>query len=400
MNAEQQAEVEASSGKRRRITPISSGNSLALRDLPNEALAYAAGYLARPSKALFSIALFGHEPAEARDNDLSQAILGLSGEQRNREQYYVLDFGEIEWQLAAKITDDILRAILLRIGALAKLKKLKLTGCTNISGEGLDPLRGSVLLEQIDLSLVAEHKSPEIYQTPLSQENILTILDTIIERDDNVLRSIVFPKRWREQQRGNTALTAFMGRCNQMFDRRNIACAECDELFEDNPHWSGEWFPLEGGNRGIQRLTCYNCTKHFCYNCNDEGLHHTGDILLDCCGTCEKSYCGECASMEKCRGCPKTFCKKCKSIEKCSDCDKSYCKRCSSIKKCGGSSWGLNCNVKVCVNCSAGECEKCWIPFCGDCHSSYSCSGCDRAYFCGNCCDSSDEEGFCYHHNM
>ena len=93
---------------------------IALRDLPNEALAYAASYLARPSKALFAVALKN----DASMNDTTNAILSL-------EQWKALDFGEIDANLAAKITDDYLRKILICIGANAKLNTLKLAGCVN-----------------------------------------------------------------------------------------------------------------------------------------------------------------------------------------------------------------------------------------------------------------------------
>ena len=176
---------------------------IALRDLPNEALAYVASYLARPSKALFAVALSNG----ASMNDATNAILSL-------EQWKALDFGEIDATLAAKITDDYLRKILLCIGANAKLNTLKLTGCVNITGAGLDPLRGSVVLEKIDLSLVAEHKSPVLDPEPLiSCEHVLPILDSIIGREGNALCRLDFPKSWRGAGNitaGNTAFHEFL----------------------------------------------------------------------------------------------------------------------------------------------------------------------------------------------
>ena len=129
--------------KRRRIS-----NGVGLFDLPTEALSHVAGYLPRPSRAMFAITM--------NDDELSSVILGLSGAPQNREQYDILDFGEVEGSLASKITDDILQDILIRIDAYAKLRRLKLAGCVNITGTGLDTLRGSIILEQIDLSLVAK----------------------------------------------------------------------------------------------------------------------------------------------------------------------------------------------------------------------------------------------------
>ena len=96
--------------------------------LPDESLSCVASYLPRPSRALFATAI-----NSARDNGLNSAILGLSGD--------VLDFGEMEKNLAAKITDDDLQDILICTNANTKLRKLKLRGCINITGEGLTPLR-------------------------------------------------------------------------------------------------------------------------------------------------------------------------------------------------------------------------------------------------------------------
>lgn len=338
------AEVKASSSKRRRISPI---NSIALCDLPNDAMCHTASYLARPSRVLFVLALFGHESNDVRDNGLSSAILGVSGEQRNREQLDVLDFGAIEKSLAAKITDDVLKSILTCIDANTKLRKLKLAGCVNITGAGLDPLRGSAVLEQIVLSLVAEHKSPILDADPLlSCEHLLPILDSIIERDDNVLRSITFPECWRRGGR-NSLLNEFMGRCDEVFQRRSITCTECDESVEEIGRVRGlelgpDWFTLQGAFYGLQNYTCYSCSKHFCYSCSDEGKG------LTFCGNCVKEYCHECAPV----------------VEECKSCHEYCCKGC--MTKCVGSSaHGHQCNKKFCESCapSGKRCDVCELGF-------------------------------------
>ncbi len=65
-----------------------------------------------------------------------------------------LDFGQIEKELAAKLSDEDVRDALLHINAGNKLKILLLTNCTNITGAGTRPLYGSTTIEQLDLSLV------------------------------------------------------------------------------------------------------------------------------------------------------------------------------------------------------------------------------------------------------
>jgi len=65
------------------------------------------------------------------------------------------------------------------------LQILKLAGFVNITGSGLDTLRSSVAIEQIDLSLVRKHESPILEPEPLLSE------DTVIPM------VLVFVPSWR-----------------------------------------------------------------------------------------------------------------------------------------------------------------------------------------------------------
>eukprot|EP00985_Skeletonema_marinoi_P019554 scaffold11248_cov121-Skeletonema_marinoi.AAC.1 len=92
---------------------------ISLSDLPTGALAHVSSYLASPlSCALFAAAL------NHRDVDSSTAITG--------SQWDALDFGHIEKELAAKLTDDDISAVLTYIDAVNNIKKLRLTNCINI----------------------------------------------------------------------------------------------------------------------------------------------------------------------------------------------------------------------------------------------------------------------------
>ena len=377
------AETETSgSSKRRRISP--SSNSISLWDLPNGALSHAVDYLARPSRVLFAIAI-----NSASDDELSRFILDLSWAQQNREQHDILDFGDIEPSLAAKLTDHDLQTILIRINANTQLKRLKLAGCVNITGAGLDPLRGSVILEQVDLSLVAEHKSPILDPEPLlSCDHVLPILGSIIGRDDNIVKHLTFPKSWRHE--GNTALTEFMGRCNEMFERRNITCTHCDGLVGEHGLVEWGWFPLEGQFYGQQSFTCFSCMKHYCHECNDgKGGFH---FPMTNCKCCEKVYCLDCSSVESCKGCYKDHCKECKPVEECAGCGDKCCSEC--IENCVGSPGGCDGTLKFCYECASerGECDKCCKRFCDACWSHpnrHECEKCGRVY-CGDCRESTD----------
>ena len=61
-----------------------------------------------------------------------------------------------------RLSDEDMGAMLVCIDAVHTLKKLKLAHCFNIVGHGLEPLRGSTSLRQVDLSLVGRFEGPKI----------------------------------------------------------------------------------------------------------------------------------------------------------------------------------------------------------------------------------------------
>ena len=167
------ASGSVSSSKRRRP---STGKSalLSLSDLPSGILAHTASFLAAPASpatALFAIAL---DENSTITNERSSAIVG--------NQWDTLDFGEIEKEVVARLSDADIEKVLLCVGAVNNVKRLKLTNCVAITGTCLEPLRGSLIIEQIDLSLIGEHQNPDLYlEPPISCDHVLPILDSIIE---------------------------------------------------------------------------------------------------------------------------------------------------------------------------------------------------------------------------
>ena len=71
-----------------------------------------------------------------------------------------------------------LRAMLVCIDAKNNLKRLNLTHCFGIVGTGLEPLRGSTVLEKLDLGLVCQMEMPQAFNDmQLSEEVIYDILN-------------------------------------------------------------------------------------------------------------------------------------------------------------------------------------------------------------------------------
>ena len=115
-----------------------------LVDIPVEPLAHVASFLSATSQAIFGLAV-----AAVNDKMLNKNSFAIVG-----DQWDSLDFTEIEKELAARLTDDDIKAVLWCIDAANKVKRLSLAHCVNITGSCLEQLRGSQIIEQIHLSLV------------------------------------------------------------------------------------------------------------------------------------------------------------------------------------------------------------------------------------------------------
>ena len=103
-----------------------------------------------------------------------------------------IDFGDLEPQVAGKLTDDDIAAILACTDALHKLKTLILTGCTGIDGCGLRPICGSKVLQRLDMSLACKNSIQ-------SKTIVLTMLETIVDSEQSSLKYIQLPKMWRDE---------------------------------------------------------------------------------------------------------------------------------------------------------------------------------------------------------
>ena len=173
------------SNKRKRLDGDASLDAGCLSDLPSGILTHVANYLDAPSRLFFAAALATHQNTTASD-ERNTAIVG--------NEWSTLDFGDIEKDLVVRLSDGDISAVLQCIDAFNRVKKLKLTNCINITGVGLEPLRGSTTIEQIDLSLFYDRKHPDFCPAPLiSCEFVLPILDSIIEREGSLLRHLHLP---------------------------------------------------------------------------------------------------------------------------------------------------------------------------------------------------------------
>ena len=329
---------------------------LHITDLPDGILVSIANYLAKPSVVLFALSMTIDSEQQI---ETSKAILSSNN-------WSVLDFSDIEKSLAFKLRDCDIDNILRSIDAVNNLHILKLAGCVNITGSGLDLLRLSVAIEQIDMSLVGKHEVPLIDPEPLlSEDVVIPILDEVISRGrGSSLKQLELPKKWRSA--ASTYMDQFVRRYEQYLTNQRYCCSKCNrsDLAGDMALHRGH------PGHGTQCNTCSGCLNHFCHECNEFGNEQQSYW----CSKCEKEYCQNCVANYKCGSCSWDFCQKCKEVKECE---------------------GEDCGERYCVDCSP-TCYNCNLTRCGECFVSYHCyrDGCSNA-ICFDCVQSGDEGGEC-----
>ena len=68
----------------------------------------------------------------------------------------MLDLLDLDKSLRMRLTDGDIAGILVYIDAVDNLEEIKLPYCINVRGDGLAPLRGSIVLKRADLCIVSE----------------------------------------------------------------------------------------------------------------------------------------------------------------------------------------------------------------------------------------------------
>ena len=356
---------------------INNNNILHINDIPNALFGDVATYLAKPSRAFFAMAMTAPSSSwrEFRWNYGRPSAVGISILSSTQDSDS-LDFGDIEKKLAEKLTDADVRGVLWCINSKETLKILRLTGCINITGIGLAPLRGSIVLQQIDLSLVGYQESPKLEPEPaISEAAVLPILNSIDMRGNNSFKHIQLPVKWR--QRRSTELGEFLKRYHKMMECQRLCCSKCDKLIQyaDDDKWyaddGDEWY------YGLSNYTCCKCIEHFCDD-------HEDDEGLRFCIKCERDFCTSCVPLLETCECGNGICKKCGELPKCEGCQRYVCEHCMCTCEC--------CNVTRCweckpfVECEGKGCHKNHFEDCFD-GKDYDVQGCDvcEKYYCLHC---------------
>ncbi len=310
--------------KRRRCS-----SDLNITDLPGDGLRLIADYLPKTSRALLALAMttdsaswrdinwnrstptltsFLRGEKQQRPLAASRALLlqSCAGGDAHGQLWEHVDFVDIR-DIASRLSDDDLAGFLMCINAIQKLKTLKLTGLINITGRGLAPLRGSIVLEQLDLSLVALNQSTKLYPEPcLTDTAVIPILESIlIDQEDHNLKYLQFPNKWTKwKPRG--LLNHFIMQYNETEYRKNICCLKCGRKCEDALSPNGAFrfgTRLDGtAKRGIIQHSCYGCLKHYCSDCHNYPYSKKVGPMLTFCSVCEKEFCAICIRNDSSHG--------------------------------------------------------------------------------------------------
>eukprot|EP00984_Skeletonema_dohrnii_P029705 scaffold20552_cov161-Skeletonema_dohrnii-CCMP3373.AAC.8 len=253
----------------------------------------------------------------------------------------VMDFVDIPVSLASRLTDDDLGAVLVCIGAINNLKRLKLTHCFNVVGHGLEPLKISNALEKLDLGLYRDFESPfwrvhsrevrslHFREVKLSEGPVCDIIDSILRREGgSSLRRLQYPFEW----------------CNDFVVQKE---GSFETIMNDNMDQiirSGRMIEFVGHNTAA--LNTISCSVYFGFVSNAEFCSSIHDVwetdLVDHCMSCnERSFevCIHCNQILcdadcsndsiNCTVCKITSCPRCQADASVADvvtyCDSDYC---------------------------------------------------------------------------
>eukprot|EP00985_Skeletonema_marinoi_P009150 scaffold4229_cov136-Skeletonema_marinoi.AAC.3 len=288
----------------------------------------------------------------------------------NSRQWEVLDFVDIPVSLASRLSDDDLGAILVCIDAKHKLQQLKLTHCIKIVGHGLEPLRGSTVVEKLDLGLVRQFEAPYLRKgmapgvrnyeflfddAKLSEGPVCAIIDSILRGEDDSFDRLQYPHTWSVNSSEPHTLVP-------LYDNNVLRSERMKQLVDEH-------------NIIVNKFTCclyfgYEDEKDLCSSLedslDDESL---GLDLVDSCIRCNGDD-----SFTVCSNCNDIVCYECCDAEKCEECDIIHCPRCrrdhsleNVVTWCEAADYGSDCSPR-CSSCRLKSCRN-GTNTCSECRS-------------------------------
>ena len=310
-----------------------------IHSIPDEILVHkVAEYLNESARALFAVSFrSSHQP-------LGKKII------TTQTSWETLDFGHLDQNLANRLTDADISLVLSCIDAVNTVTTFRLTGCIGIRGWGLQPLKGSKVIETIDLSIVNPGDT-STKPSELHEGTVVPILESMIAAESKggrtrtrrrcSLKLVLFPKHWRDRK--SAVLAEFLAIFDRVLKARRYRCSSdnCNNFCSNYEDFLWQ----EGSLYGLQNYFCSNCTKQVC----EDGI----DCSMAYCERCEKAYC-DCNPVDTCDLCQEVTCMDCTMIGTCDDCDGVFCMDCRPVFYCDF------CEEMSCTDCRVfAPCSTC-----------------------------------------
>ena len=369
-----------------------------LNELPDAPMSLMAEYLCKSQRVLLCVAMSAPMSSwekhqwKVEPHSATKTILSAKLSEEDKKIHRDRDPSLEPWQfldlklVSPYLTDTLLGGMLVCIDAVHNLKKLYLTHCFKVTGSGLEVLRHSTVIEQIDLSLVDTHERPALpNEAHLSVDIVVPILNFMIE-NSNSLKQVQISKRWQEDRR--PLLSQFLSRFDSILHQRNLICSLCGDTCQ--PNVASPIVIQRGENYGVQSYICYKCLKNVC----SEPEHN-----FDFCSKCKKNFCSNCNPVMRCQECQEMTCQMCTQVQSCDECHRVTCAECVPVVYCEfcKRSRCMDCaEYLMCSDDTCGKinCFECAIP--GDPRFVHQCVDCEEE-FCGTCdpleeCEDDGEE--------
>lgn len=195
-----------------------------------------------------------------------------------------IDFSCLAPRAKAFLTDERLSSLLVRVNARTVTRSFNLSGCRQLRGTCLEPLRGSEVLEEIKLQCCSWSGDQLDLQVALP-----------------VLHA------W------------FCDDCSQSYcgrhEGRSWFCEGCNHSFCDR--------------HDVTKWVCRECNKALCETCN-----MSNNFLITYCDVCNIEYCRHGCGLSSCDRCSGSRCGRCGGIEQCGFCSQSSCTWCTNEEAC------------------------------------------------------------------
>ena len=241
---------------------------------PDDLLQNVVSYLPKTSVALFAT-LFISDTNDKQLSATSKTIVSAI----EQDDWKLIDFRDVDEELRIKLNDDDIQGLLLVIDAKNKLTTLELP--LTMTGRGLTPLRGSVVLEE--LLFVDDLVDSYSVRFAISMKEVLSIIESILSKGyPNVRNSLKRFDLLEEHLHTEDSKVMFRNFTNK-HHRKLARCGSCTVVSCIGSSAIGS---------AGQGQSCEKCRKHFCKECVESSGY---DGVEEPCDLCGRHLCKECS---------------------------------------------------------------------------------------------------------